>query len=241
MFLKRCERRKGGKKHTYWVLVESYRTPRGSRHRVVARTDIVRIFVDVPEIDASYVVRGTKATVRIHALDDLDLSSGVTCTSWALNVKSRTLRAEIDLRNPDARLVPGMYAYGNVLIERPKARVLPRAAIVEQGNQQVCFLYQNGKVAKTPVQFGVSDGTWVEMLKKRVGDTWAEFDGSEQVALGDLANMSDGQTVRVDSEKLTRISIDSQNVDSPCPFPFADRAGAVPIHGNLALDAGRFR
>jgi transposase len=36
MFLKRCERRKAGKKHTYWVLVESYRTPRGSRHRVVA-------------------------------------------------------------------------------------------------------------------------------------------------------------------------------------------------------------
>jgi len=36
MFLKRCERRKSGKKHTYWVLVESYRTPRGSRHRVIA-------------------------------------------------------------------------------------------------------------------------------------------------------------------------------------------------------------
>jgi transposase len=36
MFLKRCVRRKSGKKHTYWVLVESYRTPRGSRHRVVA-------------------------------------------------------------------------------------------------------------------------------------------------------------------------------------------------------------
>src|SRR5262245_52399852 len=36
MFLKRCERRKSGKKHTYWLLVESYRTPRGSRHRVVA-------------------------------------------------------------------------------------------------------------------------------------------------------------------------------------------------------------
>jgi transposase len=36
MFLKRCERRKSGKKHTYWVLVESVRTPRGSRHRVVA-------------------------------------------------------------------------------------------------------------------------------------------------------------------------------------------------------------
>ena len=36
MFLKRCSRRKCGKDHVYWQLVESYRTPRGSRHRVVA-------------------------------------------------------------------------------------------------------------------------------------------------------------------------------------------------------------
>jgi hypothetical protein len=36
MFLKRCERRKNGKTHSYWALVESYRTARGSRHRVVA-------------------------------------------------------------------------------------------------------------------------------------------------------------------------------------------------------------
>jgi transposase len=36
MFLKRLDRRKNGKKHTYWALVESYRTARGSRHRVVA-------------------------------------------------------------------------------------------------------------------------------------------------------------------------------------------------------------
>jgi len=36
MFLKRCTRTKDGKPHTYWQLVESYRTPRGPRHRVVA-------------------------------------------------------------------------------------------------------------------------------------------------------------------------------------------------------------
>ena len=36
MFLKRCSRRKCGKGHVYWQLVESYRTARGSRHRVVA-------------------------------------------------------------------------------------------------------------------------------------------------------------------------------------------------------------
>lgn len=36
MFLRRCVRRKNGKQHTYWSLVESYRTARGSRQRVVA-------------------------------------------------------------------------------------------------------------------------------------------------------------------------------------------------------------
>jgi DNA-binding transcriptional regulator LsrR (DeoR family) len=36
MFLKRLERRKSGKGHTYWALVQSIRTAKGSRHRVVA-------------------------------------------------------------------------------------------------------------------------------------------------------------------------------------------------------------
>jgi DDE family transposase len=36
MFLRRCERKKNGKRHTYWSLVESYRTAKGSRQRVVS-------------------------------------------------------------------------------------------------------------------------------------------------------------------------------------------------------------
>jgi transposase len=35
MFLRRCERRKNGKAHCYWALVESQRTATGSRQRVV--------------------------------------------------------------------------------------------------------------------------------------------------------------------------------------------------------------
>jgi transposase len=36
MFLRRFERRKNGKVNTYWALVESYRTAKGSRQRVIA-------------------------------------------------------------------------------------------------------------------------------------------------------------------------------------------------------------
>jgi hypothetical protein len=36
MYLRPCIRKKNGKPHTYWALVESYRTARGSRQRLVA-------------------------------------------------------------------------------------------------------------------------------------------------------------------------------------------------------------
>jgi len=36
MYLRRCYRKKDGKRHAYWALVESGRTPRGPRQRVVA-------------------------------------------------------------------------------------------------------------------------------------------------------------------------------------------------------------
>jgi transposase len=36
VYLRRCYRRKDGKRHAYWALVESYRTARGPRQRVIA-------------------------------------------------------------------------------------------------------------------------------------------------------------------------------------------------------------
>ena len=36
MFVRPCYRFKDGKRHAYWSLVESYRTERGPRQRVVA-------------------------------------------------------------------------------------------------------------------------------------------------------------------------------------------------------------
>ena len=36
MYLRRCYRTKDGKRHAYWALVESYRTARGPRQRVVS-------------------------------------------------------------------------------------------------------------------------------------------------------------------------------------------------------------
>ena len=135
---------------------------------VVDRTDIVRIYVDVPERDANYVHIGSEARVKIWAYRDEWLPATVTRLSWALNTKSRTMRAEIDLPNPGSQILPGMYAYGKVVVERPDVRALPKSALTHAGGKSFIWRYENGHAVRTEVQTGVEDGEWIEVTNRRV-------------------------------------------------------------------------
>jgi HlyD family secretion protein len=176
---------------------------------VVERLDIVRIFLDIPERDANFVKIGTKASVLARSFRDTELPATVTRTSWALNMKSRTLRAEVDLSNPESQLLPGTYAYVKVIIERPDVQALPLKALVHSGEQTFCWLYESGKAVRTEVDTGVSDDKWIEVTNRRPpiapeapSDSlpWTPIDGTEQVILGDLSGLADGAPVEVATE-----------------------------------------
>jgi HlyD family secretion protein len=172
---------------------------------VLNRIDPVLFIIGVPEADAAYVAPGSRARVRVPALANNEFEAQVTRTSWALNPTSRTLQAQVELPNPKGKFKPGMYAYGSVIIERSEVRALPVSAVTQIGNQTYCYLAVNGKAVRTPVQTGVSDGSWVEVTGKKLQSaessegTWAEFDGTEAVIVGDLSGISDGVLVKIDS------------------------------------------
>jgi multidrug efflux pump subunit AcrA (membrane-fusion protein) len=197
---------------------------------VVDRMDIIRIFVDVPEGDANYVkgedaptkgddlvrwllerkksglpMTGTKAMVQIRGYKDAWIPATVTRTAWALNVTSRTLRAEIDLLNPGGKILPGMYAYAKLIITRPDVRAIPMDALTHSGDQTYCWMLKDGKAARTEVQTGVNDGKWIEVTNRQgaanpdAEDTWEPIDGKEQMIVGDLSVLTDGGAVKVDS------------------------------------------
>jgi len=171
----------------------------------VDRTDVVRVFVDVPEQDANYVKVGTRASVLARAYRDEPIEGSVTRTSWALNIKSRTLRAEIDLPNPQSQLLPGMYAYARVIIERPGVLALPASALVHAGDKTYCWLLRDGKATRAEVRTGVGDGDWVEVTNllastgraNAADDGWRPVDGAERVILGDLSTLAEGAEVQV--------------------------------------------
>ncbi len=140
----------------------------------------------------------TKGNVLVSAYKTTEIPGHVTRSSWALNFTSRTLRAEIDLHNPDSRLLPGMYAYGRVVFDKKNATVLPTATVTEIGNQVSCYLYTDGKAVVTPIETGVRAGEWIEVLQKQVDGKWSAFDGKEDVILGDMSELADGQPVILD-------------------------------------------
>jgi RND family efflux transporter MFP subunit len=195
---------------------------------VVDRTDIVRIFVDIPEQDANYVRVGTPARVLARAFRDEPIPGTVTRTSWALNTQSRTLRAEIDLPNPKSQLLPGMYAYAKVLIKRPDVKALPLAAITHVGERTYCWTYHDGKAVRTEIQTGINDGEWIEVTnlehptKSKEEDPWTPVRGSEQVIIGDLSILADGGPVEVaapaDAKKVAKEpAAGQQNAGSESP------------------------
>jgi HlyD family secretion protein len=172
---------------------------------VIDRTDIVRIYVDVPERDADFIHVGSEAQVKVWAYRDEWIPATVTRISWALNPKSRTMRAEIDLPNPDSKILPGMYAYGKVVVDRPDVRALPKSAFSYAGGKAYIWLYEDGKAKRTEVQTGVEGNKWVEVRNRGLGRTfhghqeWLPINGSEQVLIGHMLSiLTEGAEVRID-------------------------------------------
>jgi hypothetical protein len=116
--------------------------------------------------------------------------------------RTRTLLAEIDLATKDIDgLRPGMYVTTKVIVERQNVAVLPQAALLVLGNQTYCYLLQDGKAVKTSIVPGLKDATSVEVAKLKIGDQWVKVSGDEEVILGNLDELTDGQAVKVERGK----------------------------------------
>jgi HlyD family secretion protein len=167
---------------------------------VLHRRDVVRVFVDVPESEAVWVQDGAPARIRVPVLQDREFDGKVRRLSYSLKRQTRTLRAEIDLPNPDDLLRSGMYAYAAIQVERSNILTLPASAVstqgdVNEGYQNFCFLWENGKVRRTPIKIGSRGEGRVEVLKKRGPAGWEDFTGEEKVVESGLSSLSDGQEV----------------------------------------------
>jgi HlyD family secretion protein len=170
---------------------------------VVARSDIMTIRVNVPEAFAADVNPGDRATVRLQEMHGKIVEGKVSRVSWALDPKTRTIRLEIDIPNPGAKLLPGLYAYATVIAEEhSEVLTLPVTAVVSELGNVYCVVVMAGKATRRPIQLGLSDGTRTEVV--------SGLDGRENVVKSNSASLTDGQILEV---------VNSPNLPSPTAKP----------------------
>src|SRR6185312_9274564 len=134
---------------------------------VVARLDIVRIFVDVPENSAAKALPGAKAVVRVPALGNQEIPATIARTAGVVQPETRMLRTEIDIANDKRILQPGMYAFARIEAEAAGATLLPSACILPADETQYLYLVEAGKAVKYRVRLGRTEGANVQVLGRR--------------------------------------------------------------------------
>jgi membrane fusion protein, multidrug efflux system len=76
----------------------------------VAEVDVVRVFVNVPQLYASAIQVGMDAPTTVRELPGRTFTGKVARTANELDTGTRSLLTEVDIPNPDGTLIAGMYA-----------------------------------------------------------------------------------------------------------------------------------
>lgn len=146
-----------------------------SRLRAVAR---------IPEPEASGIVPGTKARIRVPALGGATVEATLKQFGVEANREAGTVEGIFELDNPDGRLQPGMRAEFSIVTGlRENIMAVPRSAIQGDPTRRIVFVEDfelPGAFVRVPVVLGELNETYIEVMS-------GLFPGDEVVTRGSYA------------------------------------------------------
>jgi RND family efflux transporter MFP subunit len=157
--------------------------------------DVLRVYVNVPQIYSQSAVPGTTARLTLSEFPGQSFTGKLVRTAKAIDPASRTLLVEIDVDNRNGKLMPG--AYTEVHIERAPSVTAPfiipvSALIFRTQGLQVGTVVKgpNGDQARlVQVTLGQDDGSTVQVIHG--------LDADSQVIQNPPDSLIDGEPVHV--------------------------------------------
>jgi RND family efflux transporter MFP subunit len=132
----------------------------------IAQTDRLRTYLNVPQADAGSVRVGQQAVLVVPDLPGHGFPGAVTRTANALDPATRTLLVEVQVPNPGALLMPGMYAQVDLSVLRkdPPLLIPGDTLVVRSDGPQVAVVAPDGRVHFARIQLGRDFGDRLEVL-----------------------------------------------------------------------------
>ena len=165
----------------------------GSGHALfrLAQTNPLRVYVHVPQTFSREITIGQGAELMINELPGRKFEAKVVRTAGAMDPSSRTLLAELEVKNPNDEILAGSYAQvrfddtqGAAALTLPANTLLFRSE-----GMQVGVVDASGRVEMRTVKLGRDFGDTVEILNG--------ISAGEHVVLNPPDSLATGMTVRV--------------------------------------------
>ena len=149
----------------------------------------LRLVVAVPEALVGAIVKDARVPFTVPAFPGETFYGVLSRLAHALDEKTRTMAAELDVRNADLRLGPGMYPEVLWPVRKPHPSLLvPPASIVTTTERTFVIRVKDGTVEWVTVTRGAPAGDLVEVFGPlKDGDVIARR-GSDELREGTRVN-----------------------------------------------------
>ncbi len=153
----------------------------------LSKDDPIRVFIPIPQSAAAQLMKvGTPAVVTWSDHSNQRFEGKVTRTARAINPRARTLRAEIDLPNPNHALLPGLYVEASFSLKNSGLIQVPAAALLfRSGAPQVAVINEKGVVEIKDVRIARDDGNVVQIATGLATGDRVALNLSSQIMAGE--------------------------------------------------------
>jgi RND family efflux transporter MFP subunit len=150
----------------------------------------LRVYVPVPEVDAPAAHTGAPATLTLDEYPGEIFHGKLVRTSDSIDPSSRTLLVEVDVDNPDDRLLPGAYVFVHLKLPLEiRSVTIPANTLLFRKEGLQVGVVRNGKAELLPVKIGRDYGSDVEIV--------SGLQPSDAVILNPADSLISGTSVQV--------------------------------------------
>jgi RND family efflux transporter MFP subunit len=127
--------------------------------------DTLRVYISVPEPYARAAQPGGTASLTLDEFPGESFHGTLVRNANAIDLTSRTLLVEVDVDNPDGRLLPGAYTFVHLSLPAAVHSVtVPANTLLFRKEGLQAALVRNGHTQLVPVTIGQDYGNKVEIL-----------------------------------------------------------------------------
>jgi RND family efflux transporter MFP subunit len=132
---------------------------------VLQQESRLRLVIDVPEVYSNQLTEHELVSFRVSTLPGKVFRGAISRVAGSLNMKYRSEAIEVDVKNENGQLKPGMYAEVDLPVQRNShSMVVPAAAVVVSQERKYIITVDGGKAHWVDVVTGNSRNDSTEVF-----------------------------------------------------------------------------